>query len=736
MGVSIDGFATIWNGADQNAKPFRQAPMSLHEGHRYLTQAAVFMKGAIATTSFDGTAVVWDRDTGSMIAQFPEVGITGVLAGSVDGKWLITGYSPSDKTGIQSTAIEENPANLQIWSLAAFRNARPTVPAPDEFRTRIAVGKQDFNEETNVPIPDSPFSIAISPEGRWGLVGTDHGYLNLIDLQTKQSSPAIAAHLGSADSDPPTPEGVTGVAFLSETDSVTAGLNGIIRFWKIQNGLLVEHPTRKPYVHTNGSVVHRVIGLVASTEGSRIATRLLQRTPNPPEFRPIWLHHVTADGVQLIDKLPRPIAGSDERNEKILSISLDSDGTRLLAAVAASKSDEPKKSQSVLREWILTPSSVSESEDVLKSARGFDFEQALYVPGESDRIAFLSNRIVSIRKRTDTKAFDKHPSEDFGPTVALQACDLSIDGTLAVTTSDFLAANDEQPGDARNSIPRLRGEIRIWKIAGSTGTRVYGRQISATATVAMSPVDPRLILVGGAISDPSRQDQPENAAVLYRWSEKELVFVQRLECELGADRIIRGRFSRDGKRIVTATREGHVEVFEHDGAIFKSIHRVDLCTKDSPLRLGSLIAVDLNDQGQLILAADKNSVLVIDAETGKPLVEDLISGHSGDITEVRFAIPEVGQEHSPKRFWTASMDGTTKLWGLTTGKSKTANLPDTEMLDSRLLLTLRGHRQGVVALTALPKGGVVTASKDGQVIKWPIKPRTESKSADQTYEKR
>jgi len=93
----------------------------------------------------------------------------------------------------------------------------------------------------------------------------------------------------------------------------------------------------------------------------------------------------------------------------------------------------------------------------------------------------------------------------------------------------------------------------------------------------------------------------------------------------------------------------------------------------------------------------------------------LIQGHSSDLTDARFAI----RSNGPLRLWTTSLDGTVKFWGISS--DHTAAAEGAKSLSAvRSLLTLRGHQRGVLAIAALPNGGVVSAGKDGRVILWPI----------------
>ncbi len=709
MAVSRDGVASVWNLSDNSdsGSPHR---ISLREGHRFLTQSAIFLKDAFVTTSFDGTAVVWSTQTGSAVEHWRDVGTSGVLAGSADGRWVITGYSPVN----EEKDDQGDPLNLQLLSLSDTLKGQPL----SEIRKTFSVGKALKHTEKKAEL-DAPSTATVSSDGNWGLVGTENGYLNLVDLNEKLVLAPTAAHLGSTEFDSPSPEGVTGVAFLSDTDCVSAGLDGTLRFWKIQDRQLIKHPTRQQYVHSDNRIVHRVVGLVASADGRRIATRLRQGKfrENPkdknPEFQQIWITDIGDEGATPFKKLQSWGASNSDGNI-VTSLSITADGTRVMATVAYASNATSIQKQTVLHEWKFNSkdSSIVQAKDLLKSTPEFDFRQALYLPGEVDRIAILSDTLTSIRRRTKEGDFTDRSLESFGPTVALQACDISNDGTLAVTISDSIDPATDQPearADSAARRPQLQGEIRIWKINGSTGQRVYGLPLAgAVRTVAMSPLDSNLILVGGN----QRNDDVVRgySATLYRWTGKELTHVQTLGNHKQG--LIRCRFSRDGKQIVSASGDGSVEVFQWVGNQFQSVRLLNPC---SEARMGDLITVDLSDDGKLLAAADVNGVWIYNVQTGQRVIDQLIQGHSSDLTDVRFAARL--NDEAPYRFWTTSLDGTVKFWGLSGSSGQSTN----EKVVARSLLTLRGHLRGVLAMATLPNGGVATAGKDGRVILWPIK---------------
>ena len=335
----------------------------------------------------------------------------------------------------------------------------------------------------------------------------------------------------------------------------------------------------------------------------------------------------------------------------------------------------------------------------------------MYLPGQADEIAILADTLTSVRKRNSEGNFQTATIASYGPTVALQACDVSHDGSLAVTISDDLIPSTDEAG--RKTKAKLGGEVRIWKVTNSVGERIGSLKLpDAVRSISINPKDSNLILVSGNLkTDGKGQDY---CAELYRWNGKTFDKLQSLGHH--EKWISRSRFSADGHKIVTASVNGQVQIFESNEGKYELAKSFDLKTDNPKLALDGLITADLSDDGKLLLVADRNGALVLDVQTGEPIIDQLIQGHSNDLTDVRFATRPSDMADAPIRIWTASLDGNVKFWGLGAAEEKDGH----QIRPVNWLLKLSGHQQGVLGLAALPNGGVVTAGKDGQVILWPI----------------
>gem|GEM_PF-3525598 len=687
MAVSRDGSATLWNLADAHH------PVHLDEGHRFLTQSAILLQDYLVTVSFDGTAAVWNTNTNAMVEKWPDIGTTGVLAGSTDARYIVTGYSPPADTP-RNRKYQDN---LQIWSLDLALEGRPLA----EVRRTLNVGVHTKDD-------DLPASVAISTTGQRALIGTDHGYLQLVQLDTGGITEPLAAHPMVRNSNQRVPDGVTGVAFLSDSEVATTGLDGWLRFWTIENGKLLPHPARPGFEHRDSGSQdsYRVLGLVASDDGRTLAT--LARSPTKAKGTPdsqrrnkpqIWVTAIIQDNAELIARI-QPEGDSEER---VRSLALSGDGQKLLAAISSRQNiAEGNRKRNFLREWTLNGEADLPQADVLLAADNSEFAQAVYASQENhNRIIVSGDALTTMWERKHDQDGFQHRVAAFGPVMAMHACDLSGDGTLAVTVShDLATAVDDQAFASR-----LRGEVRLWRVSETAGQRIGAITLDgAVNAVAICPTDSDLILVGGF----QRAKEGGYSAELYRWNGKTLEKVD--ETGTHDKPIMCVRFSANGQRLITVADDASVHVLDRVENRFHAKANYKLANLQPELRLGELTAADLSDDGQLLAVADKRAAVIVDVDTGKPVVSELLQGHANDLTDVRFAVRT--NIDAPPRLWSTSLDGSIKYWALPNRENGVLNA-------ARPLLTLRGHQQGVLALAVLPDGGVVSGGNDGRVILWP-----------------
>src|SRR5215211_2745704 len=146
-------------------------------------------------------------------------------------------------------------------------------------------------------------------------------------------------------------------------------------------------------------------------------------------------------------------------------------------------------------------------------------------------------------------------------------------------------------------------------------------------------------------------------------------------------------FSPDGKRVVTASRDGRAALWDAStgarGAWLKG-HRD---------RVSWAV---FSPDGRLVATASRDGTArVWDADTGHVRAE--LDGHTDYVTRVAFS-------PNGRRVVTASKDATARVWSVATG---------------RTLTTLEGHRRWVTRVEFTAGGRtIVTASDDGTVRTW------------------
>ncbi|KAK6966818.1 WD40-repeat-containing domain protein, partial [Favolaschia claudopus] len=224
-------------------------------------------------------------------------------------------------------------------------------------------------------------------------------------------------------------------------------------------------------------------------------------------------------------------------------------------------------------------------------------------------------------------------------------------------------------------------------------------------------------------------------------------------------------FSRDGQRAYWGSREGHL--CSIDSVTGSVIHLEAGCGQ------GSLVAAISNDDQQVLVAGDRNSGFLCDANTGEVL--HTLDGHSKRICQASFApvisprMPQryddgddeelmesderVDEGRKPERphLATSSFDNTVRIWNVNTGQpialfddlGDSVNgvcwSPDAtqlaitnahvvrvyEVATGQLVCVLEGHTELVCNVAFSPNGQLLaSASNDDTVRVWSIPKKT------------
>ncbi|MFY9823026.1 MAG: serine/threonine-protein kinase [Thermoanaerobaculia bacterium] len=183
-GAGVDGVVRLWcPGEDQ--------PPSELTGHDGPVYAVAFSPAAslLASGGRDGTVRLWDPRTGRLLTTLAgHTGAVRTVAFSRDGRTLVTSGSGQD---------------VRIWDTATGQPRR-------------TIGSTE-------PVT----AASLSPGGREVVYGTDHGVLEIVDLETLRTRISFQAHR----------EPVTAVVVSPDGALVaSAGVDRTLRIWSAETG--------------------------------------------------------------------------------------------------------------------------------------------------------------------------------------------------------------------------------------------------------------------------------------------------------------------------------------------------------------------------------------------------------------------------------------------------------------------------------------------------------------------
>lgn len=247
-------------------------PIPIFEGHAgIVTSVAISHDGRLAISGgFDRTTRIWEIRTARALHVFQEQpDVVWAVALSRDGRFAVSGGQ--DKTGTSDFALRlwdlkgkgearRLSGHYDIISGLTFSSDSRSILSSSWDQTVRIWNAESGEQRQSIPQGEPLTSLAISPDGRYLLLGTARAHLRLWDLQGSRASLNLE---GNSDY-------VESVAFSPEGDRAVAGCNDkTARIWNLRSGRLL-HALRG---HTGA-----VRGVAYSPDGRRVLTASFDRT--------------------------------------------------------------------------------------------------------------------------------------------------------------------------------------------------------------------------------------------------------------------------------------------------------------------------------------------------------------------------------------------------------------------------------------------------------------------------
>ena len=221
----LDGTARLWDA---------QTGAEIHrfEGGKIVQSIALAPDGAtVLTGGHDGTARLWDTQTGTEIHRFEGGGIVQSIAFAPDGATVLTGDLGDTarlwdaQTGTEIRRFEGH--GDYVLSVAFAPDGATVLTGSNDGTARL------WNIQTGAEIRrfeghgDYVRSVAFAPDGATVLTGGDDGIARLWDAQTGTEIRRFEGHRNWVQSVAFAPDGAT---------VLTGGNDGIARLWNAQTG--------------------------------------------------------------------------------------------------------------------------------------------------------------------------------------------------------------------------------------------------------------------------------------------------------------------------------------------------------------------------------------------------------------------------------------------------------------------------------------------------------------------
>ncbi len=430
----------------------------------------------LLTSDWSGSISVWDAKDdedgiGREVSRLLPENSQSEIAISDDGSLVLAAGVRETPDAATGTATTTHVALL--WKMSTVENS-PT-PRPDhEF-----VGEHFEDEITAVAI--SPSGARIATAGRRG---------KMVIWNVADSS-VIARAQGTHNRD-----GVSGIAFISEDELISAGYDGYVRRWNIRESEIAQVPDAfgRPKVDDKPDVDDYVLSLRASPDRKRFATTSLKQLQNQEAGNESYLFRVTIwsaeEAAPVKELMSIPIAANERGRAFEQGVSWSPDGARLLFVRNQEETESTAATEIFVYDtttWRATNrmrQSLADPNQQLSQRDRLQFNapaiQAAFIPGDEppNRIATFDGRAAHL--------WDLQTGEhlaEFRAHAAVLGVSFSFDKKYLATASESLRVFD-----ADENSPNHAGTV--FRIPNPHSGRVDG------VTFSPAPNDYRIASIG------------------------------------------------------------------------------------------------------------------------------------------------------------------------------------------------------------------------------------------------
>ncbi|GJH18427.1 TIR domain-containing protein [Caballeronia novacaledonica] len=561
--ASSDGTARVWDA--DTGKPVG-APMK----HGDVVKSSSFSADGkrVVTASEDKTARVWDAGTGKPVGEPMKHGdVVNSSSFSADGKRVVT--ASEDKTarvwdaGTGKPLGEPVKHDGPVYSASFSADGKRVVTASWDKTARV------WDADTGKPVGepmthDAPvISVSFSADGKRVVTASEDETARIWDADT-----------GKPEGEPMNHDGpVNSVSFSADGKRVvTASSDGAARIWDADTG----KPVGKPMKHDKP-----IYSASFSADGKRVVTASEDKTAR------VW----DAD-------TGKPVGEPIKHDESVYSASFSADGKRVVTA-----------------SWD-------------KTARVCDTDTGKPV-GEpmkhgdvvnSSSFSADGKRVVTASWDETARVWDAGTGKPVGEPMkhgdVVNSSSFSADGKRVVTASEDKTARVWDAGTGKPLGEPVKHDGPVYSASFSAdGKRVVTASWDKTARVWDADT-------GKPVGEPMTHDAP----------------------------VISVSFSADGKRVVTASEDETARIWDADTGKPEG----EPMKHDGPVNSVSFSA----DGKRVVTASSDGAARIWDADTGKPVGEPM--EHDGPIYSASFSA-------DGKRVVTASKDKTARVWDADTG---------------------------------------------------------------------